>query len=211
MTGSIGVLGGTFDPIHHGHLRIALEILELLGLDQLRLIPLHTPSHRNIPIAKPEQRLAMLKLATEGIPELIADDCEIRRQGTSYMIDTLQTITREHKGHTIYLIMGMDAFQTIDTWQQWHELLNYAHIALVDRPGNNPEFDRPQIADFYSKYKVTQQTELNKSSGNIIRLTTPKLDISSSQIRQFISEGKNIRYLLPDKVITYIKTHSLYL
>lgn len=206
----IGILGGTFDPIHHGHLRLALEIVRSLPMSSLRLMPLHTPPHRKPPVASVAQRLAMLKLATEGVPGLEIDAREIHRTGVSYTIDTLKSMRSELQEAPLLLIMGMDAFQSFNTWREWNAITDYSHIILVDRPGSHTEITHPELQDFFCKHASDNPSVLNERAGAILKLEIPMLDISSTQIRQQIAEGRDPRFLLPDKVIKYIKQETLY-
>ena len=140
----IGVFGGTFDPIHFGHLRSALEIGESLRLKEIRFIPCRIPPHRDEPLADPLQRLAMVRAALAGQPEMIADDREIKRDGSSYMVDTLESLRNEFVNDPLCLILGMDAFMELPTWHRWQDLLTLAHLVVMHR--NCPEMGyRPSI------------------------------------------------------------------
>lgn len=211
MTKPVGILGGTFDPVHHGHLRLALELIQQLDLAEIRLIPLHTPAHRNTPVASPQQRLAMLQLGIDNETDLLIDDREIVRQGISYSIDTLTTLRDELGSQPLCLIMGMDAFQKLNSWHEWTLLLNYAHIIIVDRPANTPHIEQQEIAQLYSTHCSEDPDSLQRSpAGNIININIPMLDISATRLRQLISTKQNIHYLLPDSVISYIQKQNLY-
>ena len=131
----VGVLGGTFDPIHHGHLRPALEVLEALGLAELRFVPCRIPAHRATPSVSAEQRLDLVRLATAEQAGFVADDRELRRPGPSYMIDTLASLRTEFGDTPLVLIVGSDAFRELHTWRRWRELTDLAHIAIMRRPG----------------------------------------------------------------------------
>ncbi len=212
MAKPLGILGGTFDPVHHGHLRLALEVYENLGLGEVRLIPLYSPPHRGRPAADAAQRLAMLRLAIDGVSGLLADDREIKRGGISYTIDTLTGWRQESAGQPLCLIIGMDAFQGIHTWHRWTELLDHAHMILVDRPGNEAIFEHGEVEDLFKKHAVEDYAVLRKKpAGAIFKTATPLLDISSTHIRRLIAAGRDPRYLLPDGVIEYIQRNRLYL
>lgn len=131
----IGLLGGTFDPIHFGHLRPALELYETLDLEQLRIIPCGTPPHRDPPCANGEQRLAMLRLALAGQPGLVIDPRELQRPGPSYMVDTLISLREELGDVPLALIIGMDAFHGLERWHRWRELVDLCHLIVIHRPG----------------------------------------------------------------------------
>ncbi len=143
----IGILGGTFDPVHNGHLRLAIEFYEQLDLAELKIIPLHIPPHRESPLADSGQRLNMLQLAIENIDGLVIDDCELQRKTTSYTIDTI-SLVKEKTGDTpVCLLMGYDAFAKIYTWHRWEELLEYVHLVIADRPRNNTKEYTQEIAE----------------------------------------------------------------
>ncbi len=208
---SIGILGGTFDPVHNGHLRMALEVYQSLDLTEIRLVPLHIPSHRDRPIASSEQRLAMLRSGIKMVDGLVVDDCELKRSGTSYTLDTVMSLREVSSNQPLCLIMGMDAFQALHTWYKWTLLLDYVHIIVVDRSGNEPVFKQREIDELFSKNSTDNHTALLQApAGKILKLTPPMLDISSTRIRELIASGKNIRYLLSDKVISYIQQQDLY-
>ena len=208
----VGIFGGTFDPIHYGHLRLALELYEALGLQELRLIPLHTPPHRRVPVATPQQRFAMVELAVTDVHGLVADDREIRRGGVSYTIDTLRELRAEHPGQPLCLITGMDAFRKLNSWREWQRLIEYAHIIVVDRPGSDPRaIDAPAVAELYGRYLTNDYTRLHDApAGLIFKSPTPMLDISSTRIRELIAAGRDIHYLLPERLITYLTRQEIY-
>lgn len=207
----IGILGGTFDPVHNGHIRLAIEFYEHLGLSELRLIPLRIPPHREPPLAEPEQRLAMLQLAVKNISGLVVDDCEIRKETTSYTIDTVCFIKKNIGDLPVCLLMGFDAFSKIHTWYRWEELLEYVHIAIADRPGNDIKEYTRELAELIKTHLTGNVADLkNSPSGKIYRLTMPMLDISATQIRKIISNNQSARGLLPGDVIEYINMNNLY-
>ncbi len=155
----IGILGGTFDPIHHGHLRCAQELLQDLPLDEVRLVPCRIPPHRDTPQASAEQRLRMLKAALDGAPGLTVDDRELSREGPSYTVDTLHSLRAEFGATPLCLIVGMDAFNGLDRWHRWQELIGLAHIVVAHRPGWLP----PQagaVAELLSSHAIQSATEL---------------------------------------------------
>lgn len=210
MVKPIGILGGTFDPVHHGHLRLAMEILELVNLAEVRLIPLHKPPHRHQPLASSQQRLAMLRLAVENVARLLVDDREIVRGGISYTVDTLKSLREENADASLCLIMGMDAFRSLNTWHEWKTILDYAHIILADRQDITNVTEQKEIADFYSRHISRDESVLQKTHGTIMKLDIPVLDISASRIRTLCSRKKDPRFLLPDCVLNYIKQEALY-
>ncbi|MEE9551742.1 MAG: nicotinate-nucleotide adenylyltransferase [Gammaproteobacteria bacterium] len=206
----IGILGGTFDPIHNGHLRLAIESYEQLDLEEVRLIPLNIPPHRNTPHASPEQRLEMMEIALHKLSGLVIDDCELHREGPSYTIDTV-SVARDKVGDTpICLLMGMDAFNTISSWHRWEELLDQVHIVIADRPADDIAKD-PNITVFLNRHHVDDISKLHKApAGNIFKIDIPMLDISASKIKNIISSDKDASYLLPGNVLDFIKTNNLY-
>ncbi len=211
MTRPIGLLGGTFDPVHHGHLRVALELQQSLNLAEVRLIPLHTPPHRDQPVASPEQRLTMLKLAIKNIKNIVIDDRELKHAGISYTVDTVRELRNELNDQSLCLIMGMDAIQTLNSWHQWTLLLEYVHIIIVDRPGNKLLFEQQDIAKLYSDHSIDHPSGLEQApAGNILRTNSPMLDISATRIRKLIIKNINVQFLLPENVISYIQQENLY-
>lgn len=210
MAKPIGILGGTFDPVHHGHLRLALEVQQQVGLEQVYLVPLYSPPHRSNAAATPEQRLQMLDLATEGVTGLQVNDIEIKRQGTSYSIDTVRDMRESFSRQSISLIMGMDAFSQLDTWRDWQKLTDYVHIIAVDRPGSRLEITSTAVADLYDRC-AGQAADIHDSpAGRILLLQAPMLDISSSRVRKLVAGKLDIQYLVPANVITYIHAQALY-
>lgn len=207
----VGIFGGTFNPIHFGHLRVALDVKESLGLDELRLIPCHQPPHREV-AESGEHRLAMARLAVARHPELIVDDCELQRHGPSYTVDTLCEL-RERLGATTSLLMllGNDAFNDLPTWHRWRELLDYAHIVVMTRPGW-PLQPKGELAQWLDQYRVTSKQALqNASHGSVFLQAVTALEISASDIRRRIANHCSIDFLLPDAVIRYILEQHLYL
>ncbi len=207
----IGILGGTFDPVHHGHLRLALEAHEGLGLEVVRLIPLHQPPHRGAPIASSEQRLAMLHAAVSGEPALRVDDRELRRDAVSYTVDTLSSLRAElGEDVPLCLLMGMDAFRALDTWHRWRELIELAHLVVASRPDAALPETGP-VHDLLGRHITHNLDDLHrKPAGYIFRQPIPPLDISASNIRALIAAGRNPRYLLPEGAIAIIHQHQLY-
>jgi len=218
----IGIFGGTFDPVHFGHLRVVLEIVEQFDLQELRLIPCGTPPIKETATATATQRLEMLRLAlgkTSGktINTITVDDIETQRDGRSYTVNTLTEIKEKTPGTPIYLILGADAFSGLDHWHQWRDIFTLAHIIIIHRPGwdiNAAE----SVKNMSSELKSTLDSRLinDKSAlhpaqaGNIIMFPIRKLDISSSSIRELIKTGKSPQYLLPQDVLRYIESKKLY-
>lgn len=206
----IGVLGGTFDPIHHGHLRLAVELYERLHLAKIHLIPTAHPPHRYQPLASSRLRLEMVKAAITGVEGLIADDCELHRKGLSYTIDTLSILREKYSHHSLCLILGMDAFIGLPQWHQWERLITLAHLLVVRRPGILlPEIH--QMHDFLLAHQLhTHDNLLHQAAGGIWIEEIPMLNISATQIRNLIATGRNPCYLLPTAVLEIIHSHQLY-
>jgi nicotinate-nucleotide adenylyltransferase len=203
----IGVLGGTFDPVHFGHLRTALEIAESCGMEQVRLIPGSIPPHRPQPLASARQRLEMVQLAIEGEAHFIADSRELDRVGESYTVETLQSL-RNEVGDTIPLcfIMGMDAFLSFRSWHRWQDIMQLAHLVVMHRPGYEPD-----LSDWYGSTHVQAHCELQQlPAGRIAFQAVTQLDISATFIREASRNGHSLRYLLPEVVRDYIAAHGLY-
>ncbi|BCG63691.1 MAG: nicotinate-nucleotide adenylyltransferase [Methyloprofundus sp.] len=203
----IGIYGGTFNPIHYGHLRTAIEVREIFGLDELRLLPCAQPAHRATPEVSSEQRLQMLQLAISEAPELQIDTRELERAGISYMVDTLAAIRAEVRQVPIMLFIGMDAFNGLTSWHRWQELFDYAHIVVMTRP----KFGAEKPPDFIKNKQVSDRQSLKSyPSGKIYFQQVTQLEISATFIRRIFAENNNPGFLLPKSVINYIQTHRLY-
>jgi nicotinate-nucleotide adenylyltransferase len=215
----VGILGGAFDPIHFGHLRLAEELSEALGMDEVRFIPTANPPHRASTAASVAQRVEMVALALQGNPKFVCDDTEIRRYAEhhlpSYTIDTLLSLHEESDGNTAFcLLLGSDAFLRLTSWHRWDELLDYCHIVVAHRPNSalSPEGFPPALRQAWEAHGTTSVQDLrNRAAGHIMLRPITALDISATRIRQDIELGKSPRYLLPDAVLDYIKTQRLYL
>lgn len=207
----IGVFGGTFDPIHYGHLRTALELLETLELAEMRFIPCRIPAHRGLPQVTAEQRLTLVRLALDGQPGFIADDRELRREGPSYMADTLASL-REDFGpdKPLCLIVGTDAFRELHTWHRWRELTDWAHIVVMQRPGVLQPLP-PALENFITPRVIYDALALRrKPAGSVLFQPVTQLNISATQIRALLAHGQSPRYLLPEATLAYIHNRALY-
>lgn len=207
---AIGILGGTFDPIHMGHLRMALELYEALDLARVHIIPCYQPVHRKLPTASPEQRFAMVECAIASEPALFADAREIRREKPSYMIETLLELRAEMPSMPLCLLIGIDAFLGFTSWHRWKDILDQAHIIVAHRP----HYQIPSTGIINDLIKERLQHEVayiheNLAGGILLRPITA-LEISATDIRKQIAMGRNPRYLLPDRVYDYIKEHGTY-
>jgi len=203
----IGIFGGTFDPIHYGHLRSALELKELFELDHVRLIPCAQPVHRDLPTASALQRLEMLQLATQNQTDLIVDDQELQREGGSYTFHTLENLRRNYPEKSLLLFVGSDAFNEFTTWFRWRELFDFAHIVVISRPNTALK----PLNDFFKSRLTNDKNQLKQMAGHLfICSTNHPHAISATAIRGMIAAQQNPRCLLPDAVIDYIFQHQLY-
>ncbi|TAN50695.1 MAG: nicotinate-nucleotide adenylyltransferase [Methylococcaceae bacterium] len=204
-----GILGGTFDPIHHGHLRIALEVQEILALREVRFIPCRQPPHRGEPSATAEQRLHLLRLALGDMPGFVTDTRELERPGPSYMVDTLASLRAELGAAPLCLILGYDAFLGLPGWHRWRNLLDYAHWVVVRRPGPAP-VPTGALAALQQERRLEPEQLHTAACGGICFLPVSQLDISATQIRTLLRSGRNPSYLLPDAVLRFIEQTGLY-
>lgn len=206
----IGVFGGTFDPVHFGHLRPALELLEQLPLAEIRFIPCRHPPHRQTPVASPEQRLAMLQLAIAGEPRFIADERELARPGPSYMVDTLTSLRAEQGSVPLCLILGTDAFRGLPKWHRWAELIGLAHFLVMKRPGE-PLPQEGELGHFLETRWISDSAPLmQQPMGWVLPLEVTQLEISATRIRTLARAGRSARYLLPEATWDYIQQKHLY-
>lgn len=208
MNNAIGILGGTFDPIHFGHLRSALEVCEQLNLSHVRLIPSARPPHRNVPYATPQQRLMMLHLAMKNADNFVVDDRELQREGISYSIDTLLSLREDFPNSPLFLLLGTDAFVGIQTWHKWQDLLGLAHIVVIRRP--DEIVTMPQDLNAWYQQHLATANDTLTLAGKIWPVTVTQLAISATAIRTALLEGKSPQFLLPDAVIQLINQLGLY-
>lgn len=207
----VGVFGGTFNPVHYGHLRSAVELLERLGLSELRLMPSASPPLRDEPTCSAEHRAAMVELAVKGEPGLVCDQRELMRSGKSYTIDSLIEI-REELGsqRSFCMVLGFDALLKIDRWHRWDELLNWAHVVVIARPGWTLPQDGP-VARWLAEHRLMSPQQLREApAGGVLVEELRPLDISATEVRDLIRAGRSVRYLMPHAVLRYIETHQLY-
>ncbi len=203
----IGILGGTFDPVHFGHLRPALELIENNALDTLHLVPNHRPAHRQSPTATTAQRLKMLSLATESVTGLVVDDREAQRDKPSYTVDTLLELQQEYPQATLVFFMGVDAFDQFHSWHRWETILDIAHIVVMERPGAS-------LGEWATTLIENQQREIGNihsvNTGAIERQHVTQLAISATEVRKGCKAGRSVRFLLPESVRQYIIEHGIY-
>jgi len=206
----VGLFGGTFDPVHFGHLRAALEAMEILGIRDFRLLPAGKPPHRSGTFASARHRLAMLNLAVSGQQGFTVDDREVRREGFSWMVDTLEEIRNEEGDAPLLLLIGQDAANALDSWHEWRRLFELTHIVVMRRPearGCYSETLREQM-----QRRRTEDPDRLKlaSAGLVLPLEVTQLDISSTAIRGQLATGRSPGFLMPDSVIDYIRENCLY-
>ena len=197
----IGIFGGSFDPVHLGHLKTAKSIKKELNFERLFLLPCHDPVHKNSLHYSPKQRLEMLNLAIKDYPSLEIDTREIDREGNSYMIDTLADLTEEFKGKTICLIIGMDSFLSFKTWKKWDEFARLVHLIIL--PRNTDGLIEKSLETFDV---AIDNNDLNISSSGLLYFSNSELiDISSTDIRGKIASNQNLDGLMPSSVIKFLQ------
>lgn len=207
----IGIYGGTFDPVHYGHLRTALEVKEALGLEAVRFIPARLPPHRAPPSASPDARRRMLEAAlVDAPPGFMLDERELMRPGPSYIVDTLRSLRQELGGEIpLCLLIGMDAFLGLPTWYQWQAIFELAHVVVMTRPGYALRWPAGLVEQLLVRQSVKE--DLPRSpAGAIYFQPVIQLDISSTFIRQCLATGRDPRYLLPDSVLALIRQEGYY-
>lgn len=213
---AIGILGGTFDPVHYGHLRLAQEVADQLRLSEVCFVPSGKPPHRAAPGASAGDRLAMVRMAVAGNPLFRVDDRELRRDGPGYTVDTLREL-RQQAGvaRPLVLLTGADAFLDLATWSRWHQLFDLAHIAVAYRPGFpvdgwHARMPQPLAAEYQARLMRQPLGVHTAPAGGVVVVPIAALDISATLIRDSLRRGTSTRYLLPDTVIQYIQEHNLY-
>ena len=210
----IGLLGGTFDPVHFGHLRTALEVAEDLALERVYLVPASVPPHKERgAVASFDDRIAMIRMAIQGTPLLGALDVEGRRGGVSYTVQTLRELRDRCPGELeLFFILGTDAFLEIHTWKEFRSLFDLTHFVLVERPGSAAGALEPYLDSLGVAWAAsTSGSDRVTSSGNrLIRKTVTGLDISSTYIRRIAAAGRSVRFLVPEPVEAYLKEERLY-
>ena len=215
MNKHIALLGGTFDPIHIGHLRMAVE-LRLAGFDEVRLIPNSVPPHREQPKASAEQRLAMVQasceqLAEQGIEGIVADDIELKREQPSYTIATLELLRKQlPKDTALSWIIGDDAWQSMHSWHRINEFLPLANLVIINR-GHENQFSVDTLQAQWLKEHATELDNLLEcTNGKLIRLNWRLLDVSATYLRGLLAQGQGAQLLTPEVVLNYIAEHQLY-
>lgn len=203
------LFGGSFDPPHRAHQTLAEGVLEQVAPDLLRVIPSRQPPHKHQPAASAADRLAMLRALFADNPRIAIDSRELQRDGPSYSVDTLSGLRAEQADTRYALLLGGDAFNAVDQWHRWEEILTLAHIIVVDRP-------RTPVSDIatrlYAERRLAAASALREQrAGGILNVTLPSFDLSSTQLRQKIRAGDDTRGQLPEEVRTIINVRGLYL
>jgi len=203
----IGILGGTFDPIHYGHLRLAEEVREALGLEEVRFIPAFQPPHREAPQAEARHRLAMLHHGIRDNESFVVDTREYDRGGPSWMVETCASLREFYGDQPLVLIMGMDAFNGFTRWRDWEGILERVHLAVATRPGAHATGEAAGLL----AERGCAASELDEAqAGRIVEVPISALDISATRIRELAAQNHSTRYLLPEAVREYLFEHRLY-
>lgn len=207
----IGAFGGTFDPIHYGHLRTAFEMLQALRFHEVRFIPCGDPPHRGTTIADAELRFQMVHVAIAGQDGFVSDDRELRRDGPSYSIDTLIGLREEFPDQSLGLILGMDAFLGLHKWHRWDEILDVAHIVVAHRPGWRAP-DIGPLGELITEHGTHRVDDLHAATHGRIHIhAVTQLEIASTEIRDLVAAGRDPRFLMPDAVREVIEETGVYM
>ncbi len=210
MSKRIGIMGGMFDPVHAGHIEVALAALSTLQLHQVRLVPCGVPNHRDRALCSALQRLDMLRLATRDHPGLVVDDRELNRPGTSYTYETLQSFRNEFRGAQLFFILGADAFASLPGWYRWRDLFAMCHFVVVRRPGSEVVLS-PELQEIMACGLVTEAEQLlERKCGLIFQMEGIDNPVSSSQVRSRIAGNQPLAGLLDPRVAKYLEYHRLY-
>jgi len=209
-SGPLAIMGGAFDPVHYGHLRTAVELQQSLQPAELRFIPSANPPHRPPHFAPGEVRMAMLQAATQGLGGCTTDDRELRRDGPSWSVLTLEELRAESGERSLCMILGMDAFLGLCSWHRWDEILGLAHVVVVHRPGWTPPADG-ELGQLVARFGTTDAAAIRSRPAGLVYIhEVTQLEISSSAIRDLVSTGASPRYLLPDSVLDIIESTGCY-
>lgn len=211
--GLIGILGGTFDPVHLGHVALAEAALARLPLAEVLWLPSGNPGHRGAPVAGARERLAMLRLATEGNPRFRIDASELERSEPTYTVHTLTRLRAQLGGaQPLALLLGSDSFLSLPTWLRWRELFGLAHIAVASRPGYLPADGGPvpDLAQEIARRSARPEQLGDSAAGRVAYFPMPPMDVSASAVRADLAAGRELRDLLPAAVLAYIRSQQLY-
>lgn len=206
----IGILGGTFDPIHNGHIELALQILQQTPVETIKLLPCFQPVHKERLYASAIDRVAMIEIAIRSYPDLQLDRTEIERGGASYMIDTLTSLSMRLPLTPLCLILGQDAFSRFSSWKRWIDLFSLAHIIVANRPDSHPVYPSELAAQVEQRRIDDPQLLTKQLAGSILWVDIPPIAISATKIRSRIHTRQSIEDLVPQDIDTYIYEHHLY-
>ncbi len=202
----ICLFGGTFDPVHDGHLHAANAAADALGADEVRMVLAAKPRHKDPPLASIGQRWDMLQNACASDARLVADDIEMLLAGPSYTVDTLLAVRARSAEDALFWVVGTDTFRELRTWHRWQDLLGLTHLVVLQRPRSALDSD---MQAFYDQHRVDEVPRTR--AGSILGVEVAMLDISATEVRQRVARGASTEHLLPGGVCTYIRTHGLYL
>lgn len=211
MTRLIGILGGTFDPVHHGHMHMAQALITQYAFDEIRFLPCHIPAHRENPATRIHDRIEMLHLALEQLPYCHVDLLEINRGGVSYMADTLKDLKTIYPSDHLVFMLGMDAYNHLNTWHRWPTLLNHANMVVMPRPGHTRGCQSWQQA-YCAEHETSDITDLRThQAGQLFFAQTPERNVSATEIRKHIHAHTVTPEEVPTPVWQYIQDKKLYL
>jgi nicotinate-nucleotide adenylyltransferase len=206
----IGIFGGTFDPIHIGHLRVAAEFGSAFELDKVLMMVAATPPHRDPPVASAQDRLRMVELAVRDYPGLEASDIELVRKGPSFTLDTVETVRQSAGGALVWMALGGDAYALIKTWHRPEDVLAQSHLVVLTRPGYPVDLMAPLPEGLSKRYTSVGDHYVYDSGATLRTLQVTPVDVSSSMIRKAVSEDSSIRDLVTGDVLQYIRLRGLY-
>lgn len=209
----LGIFGGTFDPIHFGHLRLAEEALDHLGLSAILWIPAGQPPHRGTPRVTARHRMDMVQQAIGDHPAFLLDPSEVEADRPSFTVPSLERLRAEYgRECPLLLLVGADAFAGLPTWHRWRDLFDLTHVAVAHRPGFpvEPAALPPELREQFERRRVDKAGLEDRPAGGIVTFPMTQLAISATQIRQLLADGRSPRYLLPAAVLDYIETNHLY-
>ncbi len=211
MSSLLGIFGGTFDPVHNAHLRVALDVVEAGNLEELRLIPCHIPPHKATPSVDAQQRMRLLELAVRDEPRFRVDDRELRRDGPSYTADTLRSFRAEFPQSHLCLLIGTDSFHGLPGWSRWRELADHAHLVVMQRPNHGVSMP-PELAQWLQGRRAQGWEDLRRrQAGLVLFQEVAQLEVSATDLRERVARGGSLRYLVPDAVWDHIRVNGLYL
>lgn len=210
LAAPVALFGGTFDPVHLGHLKVALAAQQALGVADFRLLPAGDPPHREATFASAQQRHDMLKLALEAYPGLTIDERELQRDTPSWTVMTLQSLRQELPHSPLLLLMGQDAANHLDQWYRWREIFELASIVILSRPDKTPDYHSRLASQIGAGTVASTDQLLAVRNGAVFSLGVAAVEVSSTQVRERLAAGLSVRHMVPEKVTHYIAEHGLY-